>query len=95
MTIPVGGVPPTHASVATRCQHLWGSQVNKFQQVSSLDHQMSLEGFLYREVPCSGGQGWGGGTLPVQCSSMSGVGGPCMVRSNVSWIMVTWDPLPP
>ena len=55
-------------------------QVNKFEQVSSLGHQMSLagagqEGFLYR-----GAAGTGVGA------------GLCMVRLNASWVMVTWEP---
>ena len=29
-----------------------GPEVNKFEQVSSDDHQMSLVGSLYSEVPC-------------------------------------------
>ena len=54
-SIPVGRVPP--ASVATtRYQYRWGrgvgclcpqAQVNKFEQVSSDDHQMSLAGGRY------------------------------------------------
>ena len=39
----IARLPTTRASVATRCQHCGeGPQVNKFEQVSSLDHQMSL-----------------------------------------------------
>ena len=45
-SIPVGCEPPALstvcASVATRCLHLGARQVNKFEQVSSLGHQMSL-----------------------------------------------------
>ena len=55
-------LPTIHALVATRC-HYWygGPQVNKFEQVSSDDHQISLagrvglglEGELYSEVRCT------------------------------------------
>ena len=46
-----------------------GYEVNKFEQVSSDGHQMSLagKGFLYSKVPClEGGQGqdWGWGLGP-------------------------------
>ena len=52
--------------------------MNKFEQVSSLDHQMSL---AVRSM-CTVGLG------RVPC-----VWGACMMRSNASWVMVTWDPL--
>ena len=40
-------LPTVGASVAIRCQYQWtrgGPQANKFEQVSSDDHQMSLAG---------------------------------------------------
>ena len=41
-------LPTVRVSVATtRCQHQWGRvgpQVNKFEQASSDDHQMSVAG---------------------------------------------------
>ena len=76
--------PTIRASIATRCQQ-WlgkGPKVNKFEQVSSLGHEMSLagRGALYKEDGGALYRGWEG------C--------PCMVRSNASWVMVTWDVLP-
>ena len=60
--------PIVSATDATRCQHWRGCpQANKFEQVSGLDHHMSLPG--------------AGGSVPV-------------VRSNVSWVMITWSPPP-
>ena len=58
-----------------------GHQVNKFQQVSSIGRQMS--------GPCTGGGGscgdtGGGAGVPVD-----------MVRSNSSWVMITWTTPPP
>ena len=55
-----------------------GPQVNKFEQVTSDCHQMSLAG---------GGLGlggWGGGPMPYECVG-SGVPGPGTVVSNTSW----------
>ena len=49
--------------------------MNKFEQVSSDDHQMSLAG------------GRAGGPR----SDFWGYE-PCTVRSNASWVMVTWGP---
>ena len=54
--------------------------MNKFEQVFSFGHRMSLTGAglgvsLHSEVPYPGEE-WV----------------PCMVRSNLSWLMVTWDP---
>ena len=43
-SIPVGCVPPTSV-VTTRCQYQWdgvGPRVTKFEEVSSVDHQMSV-----------------------------------------------------
>ena len=66
-------LPTVHVSVATtRCQYWWrervGPQVNKFEQVFSNDHQMSLvEGGGWNpcqgdtRVPCRGG----GGGVPM------------------------------
>ena len=58
--------------------------MNKFEQVSSDDHQIAV---LSRGGvgPMSGVQRERGGRPHV--------GGVCTVRSNVSWVMVTWDPL--
>ena len=55
-------------------------QVNKFKQVSSDDHQMSV----------AGRRGW----VPCLVSAGEEVGaiGGCTVRSNTSWVMVTWKP---
>ena len=38
-----------YASAATTRCHSWGSQVNKFEQVSSVGHKMSTAGGLYSE----------------------------------------------
>ena len=90
-------LPTIHASVATRCQH-WGGRVLKWTSLnkSHLCHQMSLVGVRVRRVPIQSyvqKRGWG-----VPCMVRSHVqrqGGPgsspWMMRSNVSWIMVTWD----
>ena len=65
-------MPTVSASVATRCEYLWGgSQAHKFEQVSNVGHQMSLAEDL----------GWGSPYSEVPCPGM-GLGGPCMVRSN-------------
>ena len=48
--------------------------MNKFEQVSSDGHQMSLAGGYH--VPCRG-LDWGKGR------------GPSTVRSNASWVMIT------
>ena len=59
----------------------WGKdpQVNKFELVSALGHQMSLAG----------------GRARVRGLHRRGAGdrGSCMMRSNASWVMVTWEPL--
>ena len=49
-----------------------GPQVNKFEQVSSDGHQMSLARGPH-----------------VSCLEV------CTVRSNTSWVIVTWGPLSP
>ena len=101
-------LPTIHPSVATWCQHCRGKvpQVNKFEQVSSLGHLISLTavgqglgrsplqwvpvsalGSLYSGVFMSGGE------VPVQWGHMSmglGLGDSFMVRSNASWVMVTF-----
>ena len=60
--------------LATICQYQWGDpQVNKFEQVFSLDNEMSLAGVPYT----------------VRSHAQSGGQGPCTVRSNASWVMVT------
>ena len=53
--------------------------MNKFEQVSNLDHQMSVagEGLECSNDPCLQGMGLEGG---------------CTVRYNASWEMVTRDP---
>ena len=56
--------------------------MNKFEQVSSLGHQMSL---AVRELI----QGGGGRGL-VTKGPVRGAG-PCTGKSNTSWIMVTWN----
>ena len=63
-------------------------QVNKFEQVSSLEHQMSLAGGL--------GLGLGGGWSQCLEGARLGPGqeGLLLMRSNASWVMITWDPLP-
>ena len=62
-------LPTVCASVATRCLYVGGPQVNKFEQVSSDGHKMSLagrphvwkggveSGILYSEVQCIMGNG--------------------------------------
>ena len=53
--------------------------MNKFEQVSNLDHQMSVAG--------------GGWSVPMShvCRGW-GLEGGCTVRYNASWEMVTRDP---
>ena len=90
--------------LTTRCHQQGCPQVNKFEEVSSPGHQMSLPARLAR------GQGKG---VPVQ--RRLGLGGPCteskgwveeipaqrghqsqwspyIVRSNASQVLVTWNP---
>ena len=70
-----------YASISTRCLHWWrgaGAEVNKFEQVSTDDPQMSLAG----RCPCT-----------VRYHVWRGLGrGPCTVRSNSPWVMVRWEP---
>ena len=55
------------ASLSTRCKHCWGKgglEINKFEQVCSDSHQMSLAGrSKYSEIPCPDGKGGGWGYL--------------------------------
>ena len=85
-------LPTIHASVATKCQLCLGGgpQVNKFEQVSILGHQMSLAGgrqSLYSEAHVGRGAGARGrdrngvevlyGEVQVCiCSEVLGQGGP-------------------
>ena len=64
--------------------------MNKFKEVSSYVHQMSLAGFLgWAGRPRSEVQGgWGSGDP----RSDIGAGGGCTVKSNASWVMVTRGP---
>ena len=62
-----------------------GPQMNKFEQVSSYGHQMSLAG------------GWAWPELGVPCLMARGAaaaGRGCTVKSNASWVMVTSGPPP-
>ena len=52
------------ASVATTRCHSWGSEVNKFEQVSSVGHQMSTAGGVYSEVQGIMGNGHMGTAPP-------------------------------
>ena len=64
--------------------------MNKFEQVSSVGYEMSLGGFS-GPGGVGGGVGWG-----VLCLISGGrAGGTCTVRSNASWVMVTWRPTLP
>ena len=64
--------------------------MNQFKQVSSDSHQMSQAG---EDTRCLGGMD----ILVQGCpmcgeGAMAGVGGGhCTLRSNASWVMVTWD----
>ena len=97
-------LPTTHASVATRYQHLWrGPQVNKFEQVSkSWSPDVTSRGPSGEQV-WTGLHSWPpditsrvgvGLGVPEQCGPISRALGwdedPCLVRSNASWVMVTW-----
>ena len=50
-------------------------QVNKFEQVSSVGHNMSL----------AFGAGWGGAGAEGRVQRETGPGGPYMARSYASW----------
>ena len=88
-----------HTHVTPRDPVEWGP-MNIFEQVSSDDHQMSLA------VPClmpGGGVGLpevqdscpGNGNGVGAYYHVSYLGGvwPCTVRSNASWVIVTWATL--
>ena len=62
------------------------SQVNKFEQVSSDDHQMSLAGG--QGGPMSDVKGAGVGS-PMSDVQGAGLLGPYRVKSKASWVMVT------
>ena len=71
--------------------------MNKFEQVSSDDHQMSLAEDWDKEARAgaSGSSVWcvGGRARESQVSCQGDEArarGLCTVRSNTSWIMVTW-----
>ena len=73
-------LPTVCASIVTRCQHRWGCpQVNKFEQTSSLGHQMlaPFGGYgpqMKKSVPVGAGLV---GVLysEVQCLEWGGAGG--------------------
>ena len=66
---------------------LWGDpQVNKFEDVSSVGHQMSVAGGRVRG-PRSDGWGGGGRSLKSDVG-----GGSCTAKSKVSRVMVIWGP---
>ena len=65
-----------------------GPQINKFEEVSSDDHQMSVA--VEGEGPMSGIQGVGEGGSSHVWYLARGKWGPC---PNASWVMVTWGPL--
>ena len=76
-----------------------GPQMNKFEQVSSDHHQMSLAGEGVPGLRSSCGWSiW----IPCLMSRGQGVGprsdvygeGHCTVRSNASMVMITWDTPP-
>ena len=90
-------LPTVHALVATRCQyHVGGSvqwdQRNKFAQVFSDGHQMSLAGGS--PVPDVWKVG-GWGIICLEGELNLGPGVSCKMRSRASGIMVTWDPPAP
>ena len=114
-------LPTILASIATTSfQHQGSPQVNKFEQISSLGHHMSLtegtctmrsrlskfehawglgpvgqdQGVSVQWGPMSGGTGaWGLSVYSeVPCLGDQGHGVQCTVRSNASWVIVTWDP---
>ena len=78
----------------TRCQYQWeGPQVNKFEQVTSDCHQMSLPEGQGQGIPCLMSEGGGLGLEWRPCLMPGGLGlgvfmshvlGPCAVRSNAS-----------
>ena len=58
--------------------------MNMYEQVSILGHQMSLAGGDKAEALDSESH-WG----------VAGLEGPCTVRFNAFWVMVTWEPPSP
>ena len=67
---------------------LWGDpQVNKFEDVSSVGHQMSV---AWGRVRGPRSDGWDGGGRSLK--SDVGGGGSCTAKSKVSRVMVTWAP---
>ena len=75
-----------------------GPEVNKFEQVFSDGHQMSIVGgSMSSEVPCpEGGHDWGGGFLVEWCPKSEGVGaGPRDLHSEVQCIMGNCQVRPP
>ena len=74
--------------VTTRCQYWWGSpQVNTFKQVSSDGHQISSA------VGSPMSHIWVGvQESHVWCLARGQGQEACKVRSNASWVMITWDP---
>ena len=63
--------------------------MNKFEQLLSVAHQMSLAGRPGQEV-----QGVAGAWGTLRSDVLRGGGavagsGPCLVRSNASWVMAT------
>ena len=94
---------PTIRALAIRCQYQWGEspQINKFEQVSSDCHQMSLAGGPISDIF------WLGVGSDVRVRA-EGSWVPCLmsrwgedrarrvgnytVKSNASWLMVTWGP---
>ena len=91
-SILVGCVPPAcqpYVLLPPDVSTDWeGGQLNKFEQVSSYGHQMSLA--VGPEGSMSDGREGG-----VPMSDVGGGGGGSTVRSNASWVMVAWRPSPP
>ena len=65
----------------------------KFEQVSSDGHQVSLAWGPSHGVPCVMSGGVGAGARRVSYLMPRGQGQGCIVRSNASWVMVTWNPV--
>ena len=73
-----------------------GPQVNKFEHVSSDDHQRSVADRVGTLVPYQGGvtqvPGWGHKYLGPMSGQWETEGRVGAVMSNTSWVMVTWEP---
>ena len=97
------GLPAVRASVANRCQYWWGEVfiltiLNRSPVMGTRCQYRGVghgrEGSPMFDVPGGRARGsnvwcWGGGELgPAP-------GRPCTVRSNASWVMVTWRPPSP